>query len=201
MSLVIADRSLKQLCKEYKKQKKSHVVHIEASDNSPKEFRCVGYLRGLARLAKKYNVYILKLYSVPQHGKDKCDSEGSVIKGAVRHGIAAEKIEYSTRKTYSSAVRKFLKKHFKKMNSEKVNRTFHELSPTEVTHNKSTYKSLKSFKQYNAFLFDPSTDKECKYGKNRGKRGLKLIVRNSEVEYIKKKAPHHFGPLKSVFAI
>ncbi len=147
MSLLIVEEGLKHLSEQYTEKGASHAVYIECSDNSPKEFRCVGYLHGLACLAKKYKVFILKLYSVPQHGKDKCDSEGSVIKGAIRQGVAAEKIVWRDEVGYSTSIINFLKEHFENMNSP-VKRTFHEIPDFTADHQKSNMKSLKGVKQY-----------------------------------------------------
>ncbi len=163
MSLIIAEKGLRHLRKKYnEKGPNMHAVYIEVSDNSPKEFRCVGYLHGLAQLAKKFGVFILKMFSTPQHGKDKSDSEGSVIKGSIRAGLAAEKIVWTERKTYSSAVIKHCKKHFKKIEGGPT-RNFYEISKSKVKHRKSDTKALKGFKQYTCFLLDPGEDTKCYY--------------------------------------
>ena len=111
-------------------------------------------LKHLYEIAEKYGLTIFYNNTAPNHGKYLHDSEGAVIKSYVFEGISANKIKWDSENfRYAGPVCDWLNDLFKRRKSKKnMKRIAIELPKEEVTHEKSTQKTLDGMNTNFCFL-------------------------------------------------
>ena len=87
------------------------------------EFCCSAFLQGLSKVSEKYGVNIRWEFGQSEHGKNKPDGEGHVIKTALRENIKEGTLKYTQDEEYVITARKFCIQHFNKSH-HKMHRNF-----------------------------------------------------------------------------